>query len=123
MLRGIAILLLFQLLGESTVFLTKLPVPGPVVGLVLLFLALQLGRRIASPYFSPIEQASTSLLANLGLLFVPAGVGVVSLLGVLQAQAGPIAVVLIGSAVFTLLVTVWTFIAARRLFSRSGGEQ
>lgn len=123
MLRGIAILLLFQLLGESTVFLTKLPVPGPVVGLVMLFLALQLGRRIAGTSFAPIEQASTSLLANLGLLFVPAGVGVVSLLGVLQAQAGPIALVLVGSAVFTLLVTVRTFIAARRLFSRSGGEQ
>lgn len=123
MLRGIAILLLFQLLGESTVFLTKLPVPGPVVGLVMLFLALQLGRRIAGTSFAPIEQASTSLLANLGLLFVPAGVGVVSLLGVLQAQAGPIALVLVGSAVFTLLVTVWTFIAARRLFSRSGGKQ
>lgn len=122
MLRGIAVLLLFQLLGESMVFLTKLPVPGPVVGLILLFIAMQAGRRFKRISLKPVEKASAALLGNLGLLFVPAGVGVVSLLGILQAQAGPIAFVLVGSAVITLVITVWTFLAARRLFSRPGSE-
>lgn len=121
MLRGIAALLLFQLLGESLVFLTKLPVPGPVVGLVLLFLALKLGRRTGRAPFPQVEGAAGALLSNLGLLFVPAGVGIVSLWGVLQSQLGPIAVVLIASAAFTLAVTVWTFIAARRFFDGKWG--
>lgn len=122
MLRGIAVLLLFQLLGESLVFLTKLPIPGPVVGLILLFVVMQAGRRLKRISLKPVEQASTVLLGNLGLLFVPAGVGVVSLLGILREQIAPIAFVLVGSAVITLVVTVWTFLAARRLFSRTGSE-
>ena len=122
MLRGIAVLLLFQLLGESLVFLTKIPIPGPVVGLILLFVAMQAGRQLKRMSLKPVEQASTVLLGNLGLLFVPAGVGVVSLLGVLREQIAPIAFVLVGSAVITLVVTVWTFLAARRFFSRSGSK-
>lgn len=122
MLRGIAVLLLFQLLGESMVFLTKLPIPGPVVGLILLFIAMQAGRRFQRISLEPVEKASAALLGNLGLLFVPAGVGVVSLLGILQAEAGPIAFVLFGSAVITLVITVWTFLAARRFFAGPGSE-
>lgn len=121
MLRGIAALLLFQLLGESLVFLTKLPVPGPVVGLVLLFLALQFGRRTGRAPFPQVEGAAGALLSNLGLLFVPAGVGVVSLWSVVQSEIGAIAVVLVVSAAFTLAVTVWTFIAARRFFDGKWG--
>lgn len=118
MLRGIAALLVFQLIGESLVFLLKLPVPGPVVGLVLLFAALQFGRRRGIASFPHTEAAAAGLLGNLGLLFVPAGVGVVSLWSIVQAQAGPIAAVLVLSAVVTLAATVWTFVAARRLIDR-----
>lgn len=118
MLRGIAALLLFQLIGESIVFLVKLPVPGPVVGLVLLFLFLQMARRKGRSAFPQIEGAAGALLSNLGLLFVPAGVGVVSLWSAVQSQAAAIGVVLVLSAIFTLIVTVWTFIAARRLLSK-----
>ncbi|WP_377298406.1 CidA/LrgA family protein [Rhizobium sp. SGZ-381] len=121
MLRGIAALLLFQLLGESLVFLTKLPVPGPVIGLVLLFVALHLGRRAGRAPFPQVETAASALLSNLGLLFVPAGVGIVSLWGVLEAQLPAIAVVLVVSAAVTLAVTVWTFIAARRFFDGKWG--
>ena len=43
MIRGIAVLLLFQLVGESLVFLTGLTVPGPAVGEVLILLEIRLG--------------------------------------------------------------------------------
>lgn len=118
MLRGIAALLLFQLLGETIVFVAKLPVPGPVVGLVLLFLFLQFARKRGRSAFPQIEGAAGALLSNLGLLFVPAGVGVVSLWSAVQSQPGAIGLVLVLSAIFTLIVTVWTFIAARRLLAR-----
>ncbi|MGE6742024.1 CidA/LrgA family protein [Allorhizobium pseudoryzae] len=121
MLRGIAALLMFQLIGESIVFLTKFPVPGPVVGLVLLFAVLQLGRRLGRAPFPQVEGAANTLLSNLGLFFVPAGVGVVSLWGVLQSEAAPITIVLVVSAAVTLGITVWTFIAARRYFDKKWG--
>lgn len=115
MIHGIAVLLLFQLLGESMVFLTSLAVPGPVVGLVLLFLALQAGRGLVPAARVPVEQAADGLLGNLGLFFVPAGVGVVALWGLVQGQAAAIALVLVVSAILTLGLTVWTFLLVRRL--------
>ncbi|MGF9565572.1 CidA/LrgA family protein [Neorhizobium sp. JUb45] len=123
MLRGIAALLLFQLLGESLVFLTRLPVPGPVVGIVLLFAALQAGRRFGHSGYPRIEAVADSMLANLGLMFVPAGVGVVALWGLVESQAAAIIAVLVLSAVFTLAITVWTFIGVRRLMARAGEKR
>ncbi|MCO5732947.1 CidA/LrgA family protein [Rhizobium sp. SSA_523] len=121
MLRGLAALLLFQLIGECLVFLVKLPVPGPVIGLILLFVFLRAMQSWKGTSFPQIETASGALLSNLGLLFVPAGVGVVSLWGVVRTEAGPIAAVLVLSAIVTLVATVWTFIAARRLLARHWG--
>ncbi|MHB0952553.1 MAG: CidA/LrgA family protein [Allorhizobium sp.] len=123
MLRGFAALLFFQLLGESLVFLTKVSVPGPVIGLVLLFFALQAGKRFAKASFAGVEGAANALLGNLGLLFVPAGVGVVALWDVVQSQWAAISVVLVISAIFTLAVTVWTFIAVRRLLGQGAGGE
>lgn len=120
MMHGIAVLLFFQLIGETLVFLSGLPVPGPVVGLVLLFLALQASRTLAPAFRAPVEQVADVLLANLGLLFVPAGVGIVSLSGLLREQGGAIAIVLVLSAIVTLAVTVWTFVLTRRLLARRG---
>lgn len=118
MIRGIAVLLLFQLLGESLVFLTGLTVPGPAVGLVLLFLALQTAGHLKVATRAPLEHAADGLLANLGLLFVPAGVGVVALRGVVADQAAAIGLVLVLSAIVTLVVTVWTFLLTRRVLGR-----
>lgn len=118
MLRGLAVLLMFQLIGESLVFLTGLSIPGPVVGLILLFGALSLVRRYSGLEFGEVEKAADTLLANLGLFFVPAGVGVVALGGVVGAKAGAVGAVLVLSAVLTLIVTVWTFIAVRALLNR-----
>lgn len=118
MIRGIAVLLLFQLLGESLVFLTGLTVPGPAVGLVLLFLGLQATRQLGAAGRASLECAADGLLANLGLLFVPAGVGVVALREMVADQAAAIGLVLVFSAIITLLVTVWTFLLTRRLLGQ-----
>jgi holin-like protein len=73
MLPGVAVILLFQLAGEVLTHLAGWPIPGPVVGLVLLLGALELRRPLAAA----LEGASAGLLAPLSLLFVPAGVGIV----------------------------------------------
>jgi holin-like protein len=114
MIKGITLLLLFQLLGESLVFISGLPLPGPVVGLVVLFVAMQFCKVLGLDLFAETEVAADGFLANLGLLFVPAGVGIIALSGELQSQAGAILAVLMASAVLTLAITVWTFIIVRR---------
>jgi putative effector of murein hydrolase LrgA (UPF0299 family) len=65
-----------------------------------------------------VESASRALLANLSLLFVPAGVGVVQKLDLIAAHGIAVAAVLVISVVLTLLVTVATFLAASRLMAR-----
>jgi holin-like protein len=70
-LRGLAILLLAQSAGEAIARLTDAPLPGPVLGMLLLLLALRWPAVRA-----PVEAAADTLLTHLSLLFVPVGVGV-----------------------------------------------
>lgn len=114
MLRGLAVLLLFQLFGESLVFLSGLPIPGPVIGLILLVVILPVMEHFRPADVRDSEQAAQTLLANLGLLFVPAGVGVVAFGNLLGSHASAIAAVLCLSAIVTLVVTVWVFIVVNR---------
>lgn len=74
-LRGVVILLGFLAVGEALAPLlarVRLPVPGSVIGLILLFTALRTGIVRAVH----ITRAARALLALLPLLLVPAGVGV-----------------------------------------------
>ena len=73
LINGLAILLVYQLLGEISVHFLQLPVPGPVLGMLLLFLTLLLR---GGPTES-MDTASSGLLSHLSLLFVPAGVGMI----------------------------------------------
>jgi len=119
MIKGIALLLLFQLIGESIVFSSGISLPGPVVGLVLFFVAMQLCKQTGFSLFADAEKAADGFLANLGLLFVPAGVGVVALWSELQSQAAVLLLIVVVSAILTLIVSVWTFIAVQRLTARN----
>ena len=65
-----------------------------------------------------VEGASRGLLAHLSLLFIPAGVGVVQKLDLLAEHGVAILLILVGSVVMTLLVTVATFLVASRLTTR-----
>lgn len=115
MLRGLAVLLLFQLVGEVLAHLLALPVPGPVVGLVLLLVALEL----RLPQRDGLRAASGGLLATLSLLFVPAGVGVVQHLPRLAAEWPALAAALVVSTAAALAVT--GLVAARLLRRPASG--
>ncbi|QAU49455.1 CidA/LrgA family protein [Bradyrhizobium guangzhouense] len=120
MLASLSLLLLCQLIGEAVVRSLGLPLPGPVLGLLLLLILL-LGRdRYALLARGPlrndgVETASKGLLAHLSLLFVPAGVGVVQKLDLLASHGVAIILILSASVVVTLLVTVLTFRLVSRL--------
>jgi holin-like protein len=123
MIASLSLILLCQLAGEVLVRGLSLPLPGPVVGLLLLLLLLLARDRFAVLARGPLQQegvenASRGLLANLSLLFVPAGVGVVEKLDLIAKHGTAIAVVLAISVVVTLLATVATFLVASRLMAR-----
>ncbi|PNG25474.1 CidA/LrgA family protein [Methylocella silvestris] len=127
MVRGFVLLLLCQLAGEAFSRALALPVPGPVLGLVLLFASLQLYQRVsgtdrAAVGESDVGRVSDGLLQNLALLFVPAGVGVVQHLKLIEDHGLAIAVVLIGSTAITLIVTVLVFLAVARWVDGAAGE-
>jgi holin-like protein len=100
MLRGWAVLLLFQLLGEVLSRTASLPIPGPVVGMALLLGALEL-----RPAGEDLRSASSSLLSHLSLLFVPAGVGVMLHAPRLAAEWAAVAVSVVASTAATIAVT------------------
>lgn len=105
MLEAATWLLIFQLAGEIIARLTGLPLPGPVLGMVLLVIAMSLRPALAEK----LEALVDGLLANLGLLFVPAGVGVSMHLGLLRAEWLPILVALIGSTIAGIVVTALVY--------------
>ncbi len=108
MLGTFTLLLVYQLVGEVIVHLAGLPVPGPVVGMLLLFLTLI--ARGAAPgradgFLDRLRDTCQALLSHLSLLFVPAGVGVLLHFKRLGAEWLPITVALLASTVITIGVT------------------
>ncbi len=98
MLKGLALLLLCQSAGELLARAAGLPLPGPVLGLLLLWLALNLPALRA-----PVAAAAEPLLQHLSLLFVPVGVGVITHLGLI-AQYG-------AGMLLAIVVSTWAALA------------
>ena len=102
---GLGLLVGFAALGQGLVMLLRLPFPGSVVGLLLLLAALGL-RWVRLEW---VDLAADGLTSLLGLLFVPAAVGVVDYLGMWRQWPGWLLVmaagVLIGGAAAGLLAS------------------
>lgn len=101
MLGYLTLIFSCQLAGELIVAASGLPVPGPVIGMALLFAGLLAWGTL------PVELAGVAdaLLGNLSLLFVPAGVGVMLHLSLLSRELLPISVALVVSTALTIAVT------------------
>jgi holin-like protein len=105
MLEAATWLLIFQLAGEIIARLAGLPLPGPVLGMAMLVVALFLRPALAEKLGALVD----GLLANLGLLFIPAGVGVSLHLGLLREEWLPILVALVGSTIAGIVVTALVY--------------
>jgi len=101
MINTLSLLLVYQLVGELLVRALVLPVPGPVIGMGLLFLTL-LARGSVS---DELRTGSTDLLQHLSLLFVPAGAGVMLHVHRVASEWLPITVALVFSTLAGLAVT------------------
>ncbi|OGB42669.1 MAG: murein hydrolase transporter LrgA, partial [Burkholderiales bacterium RIFOXYC2_FULL_59_8] len=108
-LRGLAWLLAMQSLGELLSRGLSLPFPGPVIGMLLLLLALRL-----PAVREPVAVCANFLLSHLSLLFVPVGVGVMTHVGLLGQYGVRMMAVIVLSTWIGLAVTVLVLRAFRR---------
>ena len=103
MIGSITLIFACQLVGEFLVATLALPVPGPVVGMLVLLVGLIVHGAIPRD----VEHVGDFLLGNFSLLFVPAGVGVMLHAGLLQDEWLPVAIALVASTLLTMAVTAW----------------
>lgn len=103
-----------QLVGEAAVAALGVPVPGPVVGMVLLLVALMIHGAIPDD----LGRTADALLSHLSLLFVPAGVGVMTHATLLGRDWPAVSAALLISTLLTVAVTAWLMQMLRRRTTR-----
>lgn len=101
MINTFATLLVFQSLGEGLAYALALPIPGPVIGMVLLLFYLMM----KDDAVAKLAPTSMELLRHLSLLFVPAGVGIMVHAQRVAAEWLPITLALVASTVVSIMVT------------------
>ena len=105
MIAALTWLLLYQLAGEVLARLLSLPVPGPVIGMALLFCTLVVRGHTGRPIPQSMQHTANVLLQHLALLFVPAGTGVMLHLQLIADEWRPISAALIVSTLGGMTVT------------------
>ena len=116
MLRGLFVILAFQLGGNLLQSWTAWPVPGAILGLLLFFIYLVLTRG----GYAPEREVSGQLLRNLPFFFVPAGVGVMTYADILQRDLWPILAALVGG---TLIAMICTGLLMQHLLNRQARKE
>lgn len=104
MIRGLAVLLVFQLAGEAVSTFLELPIPGSVIGMGLLLSALVLD----IVHVEWLQAAADLLLSHMALFFVPAGVGVMVHFDLIAREWLPIIVATVVSTFAVMAATGWT---------------
>ncbi|UTH72488.1 CidA/LrgA family protein [Chromobacterium sp. IIBBL 290-4] len=94
-------LLGYQLLGEVVVRLLGWPLPGPVLGLLLLFATLWLRRSVPAT----LQRETPRFLGHMSLLFIPAGGALMAYGPLLRSHGWQLALILLASTLATLLIT------------------
>ena len=101
MVKNFTLILLCQLTGEILTRCARLPVPGPVIGMVILFFILLRFKKCAPG----LEKAGSVLLKYLPLFFVPAGVGVIVFFDLIRKSWAPITSALLIGTLITIAVS------------------
>ena len=118
MIQGMLILLFCQLLGEWLMVFLGAPIPGPVAGMLILWLGLLVFGKVPDALRVPAE----GLIRHLSLLFIPAGVGLMVFAELLAAHWLVVLSSLIGSTLITLMLTAWMMQSLENRKARRRGE-
>lgn len=111
MIPALLTLLAAQLAGETVTRATGIPLPGPVLGMLILIAGFAAFPKLVA-VVRPLAQG---ILGNLSLLFVPAGTGVVGHLGTLAGHGPALVVVLVSSTVLAIGAGALAFTAVAKL--------
>ena len=103
MIRQLAILFGCLALGEFVIYVTHIPLPSSILGMLLLTLFLKL--KIVRLEW--VRSISEFLVANMGFFFVPPGVAIMFYFDIIKAQFWPIVLASVVSTVLVLAVTGW----------------
>lgn len=114
MILQLGILFAFLAVGEFVVWLTGIPVPSSIIGMVLLAAALRSGLL----KLRQVERAADFLVHNLAFFFVPAGVGLMNCMGILRDEWLPIVGATVGSTFVIIAVTGRVHQLVRRMSAR-----
>jgi holin-like protein len=104
MLPSLTVILLFEVSGDVLQTLLHLPVPGPVVGMALLLVALIGKGRLPDG----LDRAASGILCYLPMMFVPAGVGIMVHFELIRAEWLAICAALVVSSVLAIVITAAT---------------
>lgn len=103
MIDGLLLLLLFQFIGELISRYLPVPVPGPVIGMVLLVVALA----FKAPLAERVETASNKLIGHLALLYFPIGVGLVMEWHKFADYGWALLVSVVGGTLLAIVLVAW----------------
>jgi len=115
--EGLAILFLMQFTGELISRMLRLPLPGNLTGLLLLFFLLCLG----VIRMEQVEDAANLLLDNMMLLFIPLNAGLMTIFPLLKKEGLAIIISLLLSTVLVMAVTAKTVEFIKRGKERDAG--
>ncbi|MCW1931342.1 CidA/LrgA family protein [Pararhodobacter zhoushanensis] len=111
MIRALTLILLCQLAGEAAARALGLPVPGPVLGMALLWALMS----ASAPLAAMVRPVGEGILRHLSLLFVPAGVGVIGHLDRLGSQALALGLAIVVSTALAIAAGALAFTLVARL--------
>ena len=110
-LVGVTALAALAYAGGAARDALHLPLPGPVIGLALLAVILLCVKRFHARAHRHVAikllPAGRFLVSHMSLLFVPAGVGIITEGEALRRQGIPLVAVLVGSTIIGLIATGW----------------
>lgn len=103
-LQQVFCILLFYAFGEALSILIGHFIPGSVLGMILLFAGLK--AKIVRP--DHVDRAADFLTKNMGIFFVPAGVGLITQLDLIRQYWLPIILSMMFSTILVLAVVAWS---------------
>ncbi|WP_282674084.1 CidA/LrgA family protein [Lactococcus cremoris] len=90
----------FSFIGNVISNVFRLPVPGSILGMILLFLALQ----FKLLEFRHVDEAGSFLINNMTILFLPAGVGIMAKWNLISHFWAQILLIVVGALVINMLI-------------------
>lgn len=108
------IILVAYFLGTIIQLVFKLPIPGTVIGLILLFLGLSVG----IVKVEMIEDICDVLISHMSFLFIPAGVGLMTSFDMLKGKVMPFTFIVIITTFIVWIVTAYVVKFLRKVCAR-----